>query len=306
MSTPNTGVAIPALGTLPAMITPFDSDEAVDHASISTLVEWMIKHGVDGLVPCGTTGEFASLSREERRSVIETTAGAADGDAPIIAGAAATTVGSTLEHINDAAAAGADAVLITPPYYHAANASTGNLRFFERVADESVLPIYLYNIPMCTSGPIHTETVRKLATNDCVHGIKDTSGDFSVIQRFIAETPDSFHVFQGYDDHFVAAQLLGASGGINALAGVFPEAFEALSDALEVGDTARAKEIQQRIVSPLFELSLEYGFAPTIKTALQSRGLLENATVRPPLIELDDAQRTDVSTAVENACSYLE
>ncbi len=305
MSGPTSRVELPPIASLPAMVTPFDADEAVDHEAISRIAERTVEGGVDGLVPCGTTGEFASLSREERRAVIETTVETADERVPVIAGAAATTVEHAVEFIDDANSVGADGVLLTPPYYHGANNPVGNRTFFDRVTDETALPIYLYNIPSCTSGPITVETVAELASNDVIHGIKDTSGEFSTIERFVAETPDSFRVFQGYDDHFVGAQAMGADGGINALTGVFPSAFRTLCDALKVDGLKRARAIQRHVVSPMFEVAVEYGFAPTVKAALKELNHLEHATVRPPLVELDESNRATVTDAVESAASFL-
>jgi 4-hydroxy-tetrahydrodipicolinate synthase len=168
------------------------------------------------------------------------------------------------------------------------------------------LPIYLYNIPSCTSGPLTPETVEALASDGAIHGIKDTSGDFSAVERFVARTPDSFRVLQGYDDHFVGAQVMGASGGINALAGVFPGAFQSLCGAIDEGDTGRARDIQRDVLSPVFEAALEYGFAPAAKAALCERGVLDRATVRPPLVELDESGRAAVSEVVQTALSCLD
>lgn len=299
-------IDVPPTASLSAMVTPFDADESIDHDALSHVTDWTINGGIDGLVPCGTTGEFASLTREERRAVIETTVEAADGRVPVIAGAAATTVSDVRERIDDAAAVGADAALITPPYYHAANDPAGNRIFYERVAAESSLPIYLYNIPSCTSGPLAVDTVEALVSNDAIHGIKDTSGDFSAVERLIARTPDSFRILQGYDDHFVGAQVMGAGGGINALAGVFPEAFGSLCEAIDDGDVDRARGIQRRVLSPVFDAALEYGFAPATKVALCERGVLDSATVRPPLVELDESSRAAVAEVVAAALSSLE
>jgi 4-hydroxy-tetrahydrodipicolinate synthase len=306
MPDPTTDVDLPPIASQPTLVTPFDADETVDHDALSDLVEWTIDRGVDGLVPCGTTGEFASLADEERRAVIETTVGTADGRVPVVAGAGATTVQDALDRIEDAAAAGADAALVPSPYYHVANDPAGNRTFYERVAARSELPIYLYNIPSRTGGPIAVETVRDLATHDEIHGIKDTSGDFSAVERFMAATPESFRVFQGYDDHFVGTWAMGSNGGMNGLAGVFPGAFRTLCDALDAGDLDRAREIQRHVLSPVFETCLEHGFAAGAKVALQERGILDHATVRPPLVELEGAARDDVVETVEDALAYLE
>ncbi|MCQ4334357.1 4-hydroxy-tetrahydrodipicolinate synthase [Natronomonas sp. F2-12] len=306
MSDPATDIDLPPVASLPTLVTPFDADETVDHDALSALAEWTIDRGVDGLVPCGTTGEFASLTVAERRAVIETTVEAADGRVPVVAGAGATTAGDVREFIEDAAAVGADAALVPSPYYHAANDPAGNRLFYQRVADGSELPIYLYNIPACTGGPIALETVTELAPHDAIHGIKDTSGDFSAVERFIGETPSSFRVFQGYDDHFVGAWVMGSNGGMNALAGVFPKAFRTLCDALEAGDLGRARAIQRHVLSPVFGACLDHGFAPGAKVALQVRGMIDHATVRPPLVELGGKARTDIADAVEDALAYLE
>lgn len=306
MSDLTTRIDLPPVASMPALVTPFEADESVDHDSLSTLVEWTIERGVDGLVPCGTTGEFASLSRNERQAVIRTTVDAADGRVPVIAGAAATTTAGANQFTEDAAAVGADAVLATPPYYHTANEPAGNRRFYERVVDGTELPIYIYNIPSCTGEPITVETVSELATRDAVHGIKDTSGDFSAVERFIAETPETFHVLQGYDEHFVGAQVMGSDGGINVLAGVVPEAFRSLCDALETRDLGRARGIQQHVLSPVFQTGVAHGFAAAAKTALHERGIIDHPTVRPPLVELDGTARNDVFDAVDSALTYLE
>jgi 4-hydroxy-tetrahydrodipicolinate synthase len=306
MSDATTPVDLPPTASLSAMVTPFGGDESLDHDALAHLTEWTIGGGIDGLVPCGTTGEFASLTREERRAVVETTVETANGRVPVLAGTAATTVPDALEFVDDAAAAGADGALITPPYFHAANEPAGNRTFFERVAADSALPIYLYNIPSCTSGPLRPETVEALASNDAVHGIKDTSGDFSTVERFVARTPDDFRVMQGYEDHFVGAQAMGADGGVNALAGVFPGAFQSLREAIDDGDTERAREIQRDVLSPVFETALEHGFAPATKAALCERGVLDRATVRPPLVELDESDRAAVAEVTRAALSRLD
>lgn len=306
MSNSPTPIEWPSVATMPAMVTPFNADETVNYNAVSDLVDWTIKNGVHGLVPCGTTGEFASLSRDERQKVIETTVEAADERVPIVAGAGATTVDDVLEFIDDASAAGADAALVPPPYYHAANAPAGNQVFFERVAEATALPVYIYNIPSCTGGPVSVKTVTELAAHEAIHGIKDTSGDFSTIERLISETPESFNVFQGYDDHFLGAAVMGSDGGINGLAGIFPKALRELCEAIVIEDFDRAREIQRHILSPVFEACFGHGFSAGAKLALVERGIIDDATVRPPLVELDGDAKTDVTAAVENAVSTLD
>lgn len=306
MPDPTTDVDVPSPGVMPALVTPFDADESVDHDALSELVEWTVEQGVDGLVPCGTTGEFASMSPAERQAVVETTVDAADGRVPVVAGTAATTVDEVVHHTEAAAEVGADGALITDPFFHSANAPTGNERFFRRVADRTPLPLYLYNIPMTAGDSVAAETVATLAEHDAVHGIKDTSGDFSYFEEVLAETPDDFRVLQGFDDHFVGGAAMGSDGGINALANVVPDAFRSLCDALDAGDVAQAREIQRDVLSPLFATCLQYGFAPTTKELLAARGVVDATTVRPPLVELDEESQSAVDDVLDDALTRLE
>jgi len=306
MPDPTTDVDLPRPATIPALVTPFDTDEAVDHGALADLVTWTVEEGVDGVLPCGTTGEFASLTAEERAAVIETTVEAAGGRVPVIAGAAGTTVAAVHRHAAAAADAGADGVLVPPPYFHAANAPAGNETFFERVADGIELPVYLYNIPSCASGPLAVETVAALADHDAIHGIKDTGGDFSALERFVTRTSAEFRVLQGYDDHFVGAHAMGAAGGINALANVVPDGYRQLCDALAADDRETARHIQRQVLSPLFDVCLDHGFAPAVKAALVARGVLDTATLRPPLVEPDGAARERVADIVAEATAHGE
>lgn len=306
MPDPTTDVDVPSPGVMPALVTPFADDESVDHDALAELVEWTIEQGVDGLVPCGTTGEFASMSAAERQAVVETTVETADGRVPVVAGAAGTTVDEVLSHAEAAAEVGADAALVTDPFFHSANAPAGNEEFFRRVADRTPLPLYLYNIPMTTGDRVAVETVAALAAHDAVHGIKDTSGDFSYFEDVLAATPDDFRVLQGFDDHFVGGAAMGSDGGINALANVVPDAFRALCDALDDGDLAEARRLQRDVLSPLFGVCLEHGFAPTTKVTLAVRGVVDATTVRPPLVELDEEGFAAVRETVEEAVWHLE
>jgi 4-hydroxy-tetrahydrodipicolinate synthase len=144
-------------GVLCPIVTPF-SDGEVDKEVLSSLTDFILGNGVDGLFPCGTTGEFASLAPTERQTVIETVCDAA-GAAPVIAGVAGTSVPETLTRIEEAEAVGADAAAIVGPYFHTANDPAGSHRFFERIAEGASLPLYFYNIPMYVGDGIGAETV---------------------------------------------------------------------------------------------------------------------------------------------------
>ncbi len=283
-------------GVLCPIVTPL-ADGEVDEESLSSLTEFILEGGVDGLFPCGTTGEFASLAPEQRQQVISTVAGAA-GDAPVIAGAAGTSVPETLQRIEEAEAAGADAAAIVGPYFHTANAPEGTRQFFEAVADESALPLYLYNIPMYVGSGIDAETVGALSEHDSVRGMKDTSGDLSYFLSVDRQTSEEFVLMQGFDTLLVPALRMGSNGGVHALGNVIPEVFAELLDS---ADSERGAELQREAVAPLFELCVEYGFAPATKAALVHRDVIPTDEVKPPLVELDEDAKAEIGEAVDRA-----
>jgi 4-hydroxy-tetrahydrodipicolinate synthase len=283
-------------GVLCPIVTPLDGGE-VDEESLSSLTEFILDGGVDGLFPCGTTGEFASLTPEQRSRVIGTVAEAA-GDAPVIAGAAGTSVPETLQRIEEAEAAGADAAAIVGPYFHTANSPDGTRHFFEAVADGSSLPLYLYNIPMYVGNEIPAETVGALAEHDSVRGMKDTSGDLSYFLSVDRRTPEEFVLFQGFDTLLVPALRMGSNGGVHALANVIPEVFAELLDS---AGAERGAELQSEAVAPLFELCVEYGFAPATKAALVHRDVIPSEDVKPPLVSLDEDAHEEIGEAVDRA-----
>jgi 4-hydroxy-tetrahydrodipicolinate synthase len=281
-------------------VTPFD-DESIDKAALADLLEHLQSGGIDAVFPCGTTGEFPSVTAEEQRRVVEATVERAD--VPVVAGAAATSVNDTVAAIDRAADAGADAAAIVAPYFTTANAPTGNQRFFEAVLEDASLPVLLYNIPQCTGQCIEPETVAAVATHERAIGIKDSSGDLEYFLSVLAKTPDEFLCLQGYDALLVPALRMGADGGINALSNVVPAV---LREAFERAEDDRGRELQCDAISPLFEACTTHGFAPATKTALTERGIIPTDEVRPPLVAVDDAGTEAISGALEAALAVSE
>lgn len=308
-------------GVTPPLVTPFDGAGEIDEAGLEAVVDWTIDGGVDALFPCGTTGEFASLCSEERRRVIEIVVDRADGtETPVVAGAGATNVEETIEYIEEAAAIGADAAVVVPPYFHTANDRAGNEAFFEAVADRAPIPLFLYNIPSCTGRAIDPETVGSLAEREEVIGIKDSSGDFGYLLRLLRETPEPFVVLQGFDNLLYPSLRVGADGGINALANALPGVYRELYDLTASGTVTesgsvptdpavghdapldRASSIAEAIAA-LFERCAEVGFAPATKAALVASGVLEDDRVRPPLVPADGSERAAIGSLLEDARS---
>jgi 4-hydroxy-tetrahydrodipicolinate synthase len=287
----------------PPLVTPF-ADGGVDADALESLVSTLDDRGVDGFVPCGTTGEFASLGPEEYQAVLETTVDAADGSR-VVAGVADTSVGGVRSRLETAAAAGSDAALLTLPYFHTANDRSGNLEFLRAVADDSPLPLYLYNIPPYVGTRIEPETVAAAAQLEAVRGLKDSSGDFGYFQALARRTPADFELLQGFDSLLVPSLSFGATGGINALANAIPEVFARTTAAVARGDHGRARTLSDEAIAPLFEQCAEHGFAPATKAAAAARGFVPSADVRPPLVALDADARADVEAAVDRALEYV-
>lgn len=294
-------MVLPHPSVSPPLVTPFAADGDVDTGALYDLARNCLDAGLDGLVPCGTTGEFASLTDTEWRTVVETTVEAAGGRVPVVAGVADTTVPGALERLAWADAAGVDAGLLPMPYYHPANEPAGTVRFLRTVADGSPLPLYLYDIPSCTGAKLDVETTLSLTDHDRVVGCKDSSGEFSTFLDLGRRRPDGFTLLQGFDDQLVPSMAFGADGGINALSQAIPEVYAAAREAVAAGDHDEARRLHEEAIEPLFGLCYDHGFAPVTKSAVAARGWIPSDAVRPPLVGLGDGAREDVATAVERA-----
>ena len=289
----------------PPIVTPFDADGDVDADALAGHVDALVEAGLDGMVPCGTTGEFASLADAERRTAIETVVEAADGRVPVIAGAADTSVAGVRERLAAAADAGADAGLVTLPYYHASTDPEGQRAFVEAVADDAPLPVLLYDIPATVGESIDVDVLAGAARRESVIGMKDTTGDLTGLEAKIGATPDSFAVFQGVDAQLYPSASLGVDGGIHALSQAIPEVFVALGEAIREGDDERALTLHRRAVAPLFARCADHGFAPATKVAAAHRGFVPDPAVRPPLTLPNEAAREAIRADVDAALDVV-
>ncbi|GAB3030994.1 dihydrodipicolinate synthase family protein [Natronobiforma cellulositropha] len=269
-------------GITTPVVTPFD-DGRVDEAAYRDVLEHVEAGGVDAVFPCGTTGEFASLSPGERERVLEVTVEHAE--VPVVAGAGATSVAETVAYVETAAEVGADAAVVVPPYFHTANDPEGDRHFFEAVADRVSLPLVLYNIPQCTGQRIEPDVVAELASHERIIGVKDSSGDLEYFQTLLRSTPDSFRCLQGYDPLLVPSLRVGGDGGVNALSNVVPEVYR---EVFERAHDERGLRLGRDVIGALFEACTAYGFAPATKAALVHRDVLASDEVRSPLVAVDD------------------
>jgi len=247
----------PIRGILTPNITPVDAQGRVDHETLSGYVDWLIEHGVDGLYPNGSTGEFVRFTPGERQEIVRTVIQAARGRVPVLAGAAEANADETIAACNAYGEMGVAAVAIVAPFYYRLTPD-GVYAYFKKIADAVRVNVTLYNIPLFAS-PIDVATVRRLAL-ECprVVGIKDSSGDVSHMLRMIAavrnERPE-FSFLTGWDTALVPMLMCGADGGTNATSGVVPELTKAIYETCQAGDIDAALRLQHALI-PLFDLMI--------------------------------------------------
>ncbi len=267
-------------GALTALITPFD-DGDVDLEAYRRLVDRQLEGGIDGLVPCGTTGEAATMSKEEQLSVIRTAAETADDQVPVVAGTGTNDTEKTIERTRAVSAIdGVDAALVVTPYYNKPN-QEGMYRHFVEVADRGELPVVLYNVPSRTGVSLEAETVGRLAEHDDIVAIKEASGDMRLVSRIIEETGDDLQVLSGDDFTTYPLVALGGQGCISVVSNLEPGTMSALVHRALEGDRERARKIHQKIQPLARMLFAEPNPVPT-KVAASVLGWCE-PDVREPL-----------------------
>lgn len=264
-------------GTGVPLATPF-SDGAVDHEALSELVAWVEDRGVDFIVPCGSTSEAPLMSADERGRTIETVCDAADR--PVIAGTGHAGFSQTVESTLHAASAGADGVLVVTPFYY--HHSQGSLaEYYEDLADECPVPMYLYSVPAYTDTSLEPKTVERLAHHPTIRGMKDSSGDLTAFQRIRAGTDDAdFALLGGKGSVYAHALDAGGDGGILALANVAPALATEIYDRHANGDRTAARELNRELVELDQAVTTRYGISG-LKAAMHKRGAPAGDPRRP-------------------------
>lgn len=234
-------------GSIPALVTPFHPDGSVDEASYRDFIEWQIAEGSSALVPCGTTGEAATLSAEEHFRTVRVCVEQARGRVPVIAGAGSNDTRVAMLNIDAAREAGADAALMVPPYYNRPN-QEGIFRHFEAVATSSPLPILLYNVPGRTVTDIAVETMARIATAfPTVIGVKDATGLLQRVSMQRAACGPAFCQLSGNDETALAFNAMGGVGCISVSANIAPRLCAAFQTACATGDYSTARALHDRL-----------------------------------------------------------
>ncbi len=232
-------------GSIPALVTPF-RDGLIDEAAFRRLVDWQIAEGSSALVPCGTTGESATLSYEEHYRVIELCIEQAAGRVPVIAGCGSNDTATAVRHMAFAKDAGADAALVVAPYYNRPN-QDGIFAHYAHLADNSDLPIVVYNVPARTVTDIQPETMARLAAIPSIVGIKDASGNLARVGAHRLGCGTDFCQLSGNDDMALAFNGAGGVGCISVTANVAPRLCADFQKACQDGDFARARILNDQL-----------------------------------------------------------
>jgi 4-hydroxy-tetrahydrodipicolinate synthase len=282
-------------GVYTALVTPF-REGAVDERTLHELVEQQIAAGVDGLVPCGSTGEAATLSHAEHRRVIEVVVAAARGRVRVLAGTGSNSTAEAIELTRHAKEAGADGALLISPYYNRPTPE-GVVQHYAAIARETAFPLVVYNIPGRTASNLLPATFTRLAEIEQVVGVKESSGDLHQVAQLIAAVPPEFKVLSGDDWATLPMMALGGAGVISTASNVAPADVVELVRAFRAGDLARARDLHYRLLPLIDALFCETNPIP-VKAALAMRGLIQEE-LRLPLVRISEANRARLQLALK-------
>ncbi|HYG11788.1 MAG TPA: 4-hydroxy-tetrahydrodipicolinate synthase [Pyrinomonadaceae bacterium] len=286
-------------GCATALVTPFRADGAVDERRLTALVERQIEGGVRLLVPCGTTGESATLTEEEDRLVIRLTIEAARAaGARVIAGTGSNSTAAAIEYAREAQRAGADAVLVVAPFYNKPT-QDGLYAHFRAVAESVAgLPVVIYNVPGRTASNIAAATALRLARDaENIVAVKEASGDLSQIMAILRDRPENFRVLSGDDALTLPMLALGADGVISVASNETPDLMARLCDLALAGDWEQARALHFRLL-PLMEVNFIESSPGPVKAAMKLMNLLEE-NFRLPLVPIQDKSRARVREVLE-------
>src|SRR3989454_6214312 len=280
-------------GCATALVTPFKTDGAIDEERMRALVDRQINSGVRLLVPCGTTGESATMTEAEDQRVISLTIEVAHGRARVIAGAGSNSTAAAIEYSQRARDLGADAMLQVAPWYNKPT-QEGLYAHFRAIAEAIPgTPIMLYNVPGRTSSNIAAQTVLRLA-RDCenIVAIKEASGNLTQIMEILRERPTNFCVLSGDDAVTLPLIALGAEGIVSVASNEVPDLMSRMTGLALNGKWAEARELHYRLL-PLMEVNFIESSPGPVKAALAMMGLLEE-NFRLPLVPIQEKSRTRI------------
>ena len=283
-------------GTGTAMITPFKSDGSVDEKALRRLVDFQIEGGVDMLLPCGTTGEGATLDTDETDRVVQIVIEQSGRRVPVVMGAGSNSTVQAIHATKRAKKLGADGVLSVGPYYNKPT-QQGYYEHFKAIAEAENIPIMVYNVPGRTGGNIEAKTMLRLAEIPNIAAVKEASGNLGQIMDIIRDAPGHFRVLCGDDALALAVVLLGGDGVVSVISNEAPGLMSALINAALECEIARARELHYRLL-PLMNANFIESNPIPVKAALAMMGMIQE-TYRLPLVRMSDTNREKLSKIVE-------
>lgn len=286
-------------GSLVALVTPMDTKGNVDQVSLKKLVEYHIANGTSGIVSVGTTGESATLDHHEHIDVIKRTIDYADGKINIIAGTGSNATKEAIELTNRVENIGVVGCLTVAPYYNKPT-QEGLYQHFKAIAENTALPQILYNVPGRTSSDIKPETVGRLSKIKNIVALKDATGDLSRVYKTRKLVGNDFKLLSGDDSTFLDFMILGGDGVISVTANVAAKQVATICQLVENNQIHQARELNDKLASLHNNLFMEPNPTP-VKWACAKLSLIENATIRLPLLSLTDASIPAVEKALKDA-----
>ena len=288
-------------GSCPALVTPFDDHGTINYDAFGKLIDAQIEAGVDAVCVCGTTGESATMSIREHIAVVEFCVKRVDHRVKVVAGAGSNDTSAAVYLSQHAQDSGADALLHVTPYYNKAS-QTGLIKHYEYIADRVDLPILLYNVPSRTGVSFTAETYKILAQNPKINGVKEASGNFSLLAHTRSICPEDFYVWSGNDDQVVPMMSLGAKGVISVASNIVPDVMIKMSHLCLEDRFQEASKLQLDYMSLIDALFVEVNPIP-VKAALDLLGK-EAGPLRLPLCDISPAI-LDVLKVAMSRCGLL-
>ena len=281
-----------------ALVTPFTKSGEIDEAALRSFVEWQVEQGIHFVVPCGSTGEAATMSLEEHRRVVELTVEVVNGRVPVAAGAGSNDTKKAIALSKDMKAAGATHLLHTSPMYNKPP-QRGIVAHYVAIADSVDLPLIVYNVPGRTGSNVEAATTLELAEHENITAVKEASGNLAQIAEIIRNKPQNFTVLSGDDGLTLAILAEGGDGVISVTSNVVPQLAARLCDAFDKGHVDEAREIAHRLAAWTSAAFVESNPMPA-KAALAIMGKIENV-LRLPLVPMKDSHEKLLRSALADA-----
>ena len=283
-------------GSCPALVTPFDQNGNIDYDAFGRQIDYQLAAGVDAVCVCGTTGESATMSIREHIAAVDYCVKRVDHKVKVIAGAGSNDTSAAVYLSLHAQDSGADALLHVTPYYNKCS-QTGLIKHYEYIADRVELPVIMYNVPSRTGVSFVASTYQQLAQHPRINGVKEASGNFSLLAHTRFLCPEDFYVWSGNDDQVVPMMCLGAKGVISVASNIIPDVMLRMSHLCLDNDFQAASELQIQYMDLIDALFCEVNPIP-VKAAMNLMGM-EAGILRLPLCDMSDANRNTLKASME-------